>query len=252
MRIRVILALVTITATLLAACGNDDASKEDTLPEARPLLENAAAQIQSASSFGIEIDVDGYPVTIDVGDLGTFSDISLGVSYADGMFQAPDRLQADVDIFVGTLTAQIELVAIAFSHELRSDIITLGRWLYAEFIPGFSPASLQAADGGIAQALNSVTELTMIGKTDLDGVDVYEMHGQVEAQKISSLTFGLIRTEEGLLSIDVYILTDSKLVERVVLHEPAPADAATDATDTTWTITFKDYNADITIVAPED
>ncbi len=250
MRQRWTIILLLIAASVLAACGGDDSKTDTPLPGPRPLLESAAAQIQAASTFGLEIDVDGYPVTIDVGDLGTFSNLSLGVSYANGVFQAPDRLRADVDITVQTLTAQVQLIAIDYDHYLRSDIITLGRWINAELIPGFSPASLQAPEGGIAQALNSVTELSMVDQTDLDGLGVYHLSGQVEAEKINSLTFGLIRTQSGLLGIDVYILTDSKLIERVVLHEPAPEGA--DPGETTWTITFKDYNADITITAPEN
>ena len=77
-------------------------------------------------------------------------------------------------------------------------------------------------------------------------------------------TFGLIGTTEGLLDVDVYILTDERIVEQVVLHEPAPAlppasamqGGTPEADDedlepTVWTIALQGYNEAYTIEAPQ-
>lgn len=244
LRILVIIAAVS----LLAGCGGD--KKQDKLPEARPLLETAAATIQTAESFGVEIDVSGYPVALSVGDLTLPEGATLAFKYAKGEFEAPDRIDANVEISLGEFGTTADLIAIGHDHYLRGDLITAGQWVSAELIPGFTPASLMTEDGGIAHALNSITSLEMVGKKDLDGVNVYHLRGKVRAVDVNALTFGLIRTQEGELDIDVYILVEEKQVEQIVLREPPPADIQ-DAQDTIWTISFMDYNQPVSITPPD-
>lgn len=247
---RHVLRILVITAavSLLAGCGGD--KKQDRLPEARPLLETAATTVQTAESFGVEIDVNGYPVTLSVGDLTLPEGAALTFKYAKGAFQAPDRIEANVEIGLGDFGTTADLIAIAHEHYLRGDLITAGQWISAELIAGFTPASLMTEDGGIAHALNSITSLEMVGKKDLDGVNVYHLRGKVRAVDVNALTFGLIRTQEGELDIDVYILVEEKQVEQIVLQEPPPADIQ-DSEDTIWTISFMDYNQPVSITPPD-
>lgn len=252
-RVLGILALIIIL--ILAACGsNDDNSDESAAPtqpatpEARALLTEATTQLQAAQSFGLIMDVDGYPVYIQADGLGLTDDMQLQFNYAEGSFQAPDRMQANIEIALGAVGTTIELIAIDRDHYLSGDVLTGGQWLQAELIPGFSPAALVAEDTGIANALNTISNLAYVDDTTLDGIDVDHVRGDVAASAVNSLTFGLIRSADGVLGIDVYIRQDNRQIERVVLTEPAP-DAS--ETATIWTITFLDFNNDsIAIDAP--
>ncbi|MBN1201486.1 MAG: LppX_LprAFG lipoprotein [Anaerolineae bacterium] len=245
-RVITLILLVVLAALVVTGCKDDN--DDDKLPEARPLLDKAAKTIQDAETFGMELDVSGYPVEIATGD--TFSlDFPLVFKYAKGVFVAPDRLQATVEFSVGDAGMTADLIAIGDDQYIRSDILTLGRWLKEEIIGGFSPASLVAEEGGIAAALQSVSDLKMVGKEDLDGLDVYHLSGKIDAANVYALTFGLIGTRSGQLDIDVYVLTDDERVERIVLHEPLP-EGVEDQDPTTWTITVPNYNEPYTIDAP--
>lgn len=247
---------------LLAACG--DSEEDEPLPEARTLLDEATQKVEDAASFELEITLTGYPVYIQVGDFPLPMDLPLQFDYARGTFVAPDRLSADVQVSLGDLAATVNLVAIGNQQYMRSDILTQGRWLQEEIIPGFAPSVLLARQGGITSALDSISNLEMVGRADLDGLDVYHLTGQIQAANLYALTFGLMGATEGALDVDVYVMADEHTVEQIVLHEPPPvlatqqpaAEATAEAGEsaalepTVWTISLQGYNGDYAIQAP--
>jgi hypothetical protein len=245
--IKRIAVLATSAAILVAGCNGEN--KDEELPEARPVLEEAVAKIQDADSFKMEIEVTGYPVSIGTGDLALPPDTPLLFQYTKGAFVAPDRLQANVQFNFGDVGLTAELIAIGQEQYIRSEILTQNRWFNQEVIPGFSPMALMAEDSGIAYALGTITDLKMAGQKDLDGLEVFHLRGKVQASDVNALAFGLIRTQTGQLEIDVYVLAKDRLVERIVLHEPPPEDEA-DQDQTTWTISIFDYNQPVSISTP--
>ncbi len=247
-RISPIVGAMISVALVLAGCNGD--KKPEPLPEARPLLEEVAAKIQDAQSFQLEISVSGYPVVIETTDFKLPADFPLLFRYAKGVFVAPDRLHADVEVSLGDLTATAELIAIDRDQYLRSDLLTQNRWLKAEIIAGFSPVSLMAPDGGIAYALHSITDVKMVGEKDVDGVNMYLLTGTIKASDVNAVTFGLIGTTEGTIAVDVYIVKEDRLVDKLVLHEPLPA-GVENQEPTTWTIRIMDYNKPAEVAAPE-
>ncbi|HML20441.1 MAG TPA: LppX_LprAFG lipoprotein [Aggregatilinea sp.] len=256
-----LIVLIAGASLLLAACGGSD--KDEPLPEARTLLQEATQKVEDAASFELEIALSGYPVSIDVGDFPMPMDLPLQFDYARGTFISPDRLSANVQVSLGDLAATVDLVAIGNEQFMRSDTLTQGRWLQEEIIPGFAPSVLLSKDGGITSALNSITNLEMVGRADLDGLDVYHLRGQIDAANVYALTFGLMGSRQGALDADIYIMADDHTVEQIVLHEPPPVvptqDAASGATaeaepedlePTVWTISLQGYNESYTIEAP--
>jgi hypothetical protein len=237
-----------LLSALIAGCGGDEPDSE-TLPEASDLLEEAIDNLESASSFEMQVGVSGYPVIIEIEGLGLPEETALAFKYASGVFAAPDSMQASVEFSVGDVTAAAELIAIGREQYLQMNLLTGNRWLNQELIDGFSPSSLLSADTGIPHALQNVSNLTMEGKEDLDGIDVYHLTGKVQATDVNALTFGLINTQTGELDIEIFVLTDGHQVEQVVLREPLPAQVQ-DEEPTTWTINIMNYNEPVEISTP--
>ena len=123
-------------------------------------------------------------------------------------------------------------------------------WIQEELIAGFTPKSLVSGEGGIPDALAAISNPTMLGKLDMDGLNVYHVKGDIEASAVHALTFGLIRTLTGQLQIEVFIQVDNHEVAQIKLVEPPPADSP-DQEPTTWLINLMDYNKDVTITAPD-
>jgi hypothetical protein len=241
--------LFAIAALLVTGCGrkhNQDQPEE--LPAARPLLDQSASYIQNARSFGLELAVSGYPVEINLNGLDVPSDTVLEFKYAKGVFQAPDRIDANIQFSLGDFTTSAELIALDREHYFRAEAFG-NHWLSGELISGFSPASLLAQPGGIGHALQSISDLQMVGKIDLDGLPVFRLSGTIQASNVHSLTLGLIRTQEGLLKIEVYIQVKDQRVAQITLFDPPPADAQ-DQEETTWKISIMDYNQDVSITPP--
>lgn len=242
--------LATSVGLLLAGCNGEEKQKPEELPAPRPLLQESADQIQDASSLEVELDVEGYPVALQTEALKTDQvDVPLEFKYAKGVFQAPDRLEATIQFSVGVVSTTADLVALDRDHYLRGDLLTANQWVNTEVIPGFTPAALLARPGGIPYALMSITNLEIVGKEDIDGQKVFHLRGTIEASAVNALTFGLIRSKQGSLKIEVYIEVSERRVAQIKLLEPPPPDVE-DAEDTTWRINILDYNRDVTITPP--
>jgi len=249
----VALAIAAVAlAVALAACNGDGQSDDPTaLPSPRTLLTDTTRQMESASSFVIELSVSGSPVQIDVGDIPLAEEVPLVFEYARGTYVAPDQLQATIDIRVGDAVARTELIALGTDQYLRSDLLTQGNWIREQVIDGFSPADLMAPETGIPSALTKVRNVEMVERTDLDGVPVYHLTGTIDASDVHSVTFGLMGTRSGEMRVDLYVLTDGHWLEQLVIHEPLPDDAEEGVEPTRWTINVLDYNQDISIATPE-
>ncbi len=245
-----ICALMLAAVLVISGCGGDKKQSPETLPEPTALLEKGAAQIQEATSFSYELDVDGYPVSIQLSGPSLPIDAPLAFKYAKGVFEAPDRLYASIQFSVGDFSTTAELIALDHNHYFRGELLTGNQWINQELIQGFTPASFKAQPGGIASALETIDQIEMVGKEDLDGIDAFHLRGTITAQAVYSLTFGLIRTTEGQLTIEVYIQVSDERVIQITITEPAPSDAGDDQAPTLWKFSFADYNQDVTISAP--
>jgi hypothetical protein len=238
-RIYLLTMALGLLAALVTGCNgdNNDEKQSNDLPHALPLLTEATDTLQNASAFEMEIDVSGYPVEIGAGGLQLPEELPLTFQYAKGMFVAPDRIQAEVQFSLGDFATTAQLIAIDRDQYLQGDLLTAGSWIQGTLIEDFTPASLLAEDTGIPHALKTITVLEMVGKVD--------------ASQVNALTFGLIKTKSGELDIDVYILTEERLIDQIVLREPLPDDAEAGAEPTTWTITISSYNTPATVDAPD-
>jgi hypothetical protein len=248
---RLVKRILTLTigmATLITGCSGTK-SQPQSLPDARSVIAQGAQLLQNAHSFGLEMQVSGYPVQINLQGVQLPSDLPLLFNYAKGDFQAPDRIDATIQFSLGDVSATAELIAVDGEHYFRSDLLTGNQWLKGELIPGYSPASLISETSGLGHALNQITDLQMVGKEDLQGLNVYHLQGMVQASDFHTLTFGLIRTQEGTLKIDMYVEVDSGRIAQISIADPPPPDAQGSG-PTIWQINFTSYNQDVSINPP--
>ena len=242
-----IMCLMFVAALGLVGCGDSDSTSDD-LPEAHSLIEESASYIQNANSIELEMNASGYPVPVELDTVELMAELPLFFNYARGIFLAPDRMTATMQFSLDAFSTTAQLVALDRDHYFKLDVLG-NRWFRGELIEDFSPASLMAEQGGVAYALTSITDLEMVGRENLDGLNVLHLRGTVQASAIYALTFGLIRSEEGILQADIYIRAKNHHLAVLKLLEPPPPEEE-NAENTTWTITIVDYNQDISIASP--
>lgn len=248
---RRMVGVVLLWAVLvLAACGGDDKKPDEPPPDASALLANGAAEVRNAKSFELEMSVDGYPVEIKAQGQQLPEGVPVEFKHVHGVYQAPDRVSAQIEFAVGAVSTTAELIAVDREQYFNADFLTTGKWVNAELIAGFSPAALMSGETGIPGALGSISALQMAGETDMDGVPMFRLTGSIQAGAVHALTFGLIRSSEGELSIEVYIGVDDRRIAQITLLEPPPAEEP-NAEPTTWKINISDYNEDVSITAPD-
>jgi len=247
---RAVGVVLLLMALALGACGGKDKKPDEPPPDAHALLAAGAAEVENATSFELEIGVDGYPVEISAQRVELPEGVSLEFKRAHGVYQAPDRVNARIEISVGAVSTTAELIAVGHEQYYNADFITSGHWVNSDLIAGFSPEALMSTETGLPAALSSITDLALAGKTDLDGVPMFRLTGTIQAGAVHALTFGLIRSSEGQLSIEVYIGVSDRRIAQITFHEPPPANEP-DAEPTTWTINISNYNEDVSITAPD-
>lgn len=248
-----LLSASALFASVLVGCGGqgDDANgnaQTETLPAPQLLLERGVEQITDAESIELEMDVTGYPVEIEAVNLDLPEALPLYFKYARGTYQAPDRIHANIQFSLGNFSTTADLIALNQDHYFRGDLLTANRWINAELIPGFSPAALLSPEIGIPFALASITGLQIIERTRLRGIDVFHLTGSIQASAVHSLTFGMIRSKDGELSIEVYISANDNRVAQIKLIDPAPTSVSEEPT--TWFVNILDYNQEVSIDAP--
>lgn len=240
-----LLAVCSLLIGLLVACNGED--DDAPLPESQPLLHEAADNFEQASAFQMQLRQSGERPLI-AETLG----FSITFDRAEAVFVAPDRISALVNVVIDALTQELELIIIGDQQYAKNRFLTTGQWQVFPFATGFEAGDLQSPVDGIGAALRSITEATVQGRQDLDGVEVYHLTGSVPADRVASVTVGLIGTTSGTLSVEVYVRTRDSYLARIVITEPTTDDnPETEAT--VWTVDFTGYNRDdLAVESPED
>lgn len=242
--------LLLLLSLLLGACNlqNNDENGEngDAANDPAALVQSAAEQLEEANSFQLTLAVEGKPVVLDVSALQEGATLNFQQATAD--FVKPDRIQANVQVTFQDVPTEIQLRAIGDEQFVRHQVLTLNQWMQETLVSGFNPTALVSADSGIANAVRSLQNPSYVEATEVDGIEVHHVRGQLEAPLVQALTVGLIGTREGTLEADLYIRSNNGNVEQLVLREPL-ADGQTEAT--VWTIGIYNYNGDFNIERPD-
>ncbi|NPV68863.1 MAG: LppX_LprAFG lipoprotein [Anaerolineae bacterium] len=211
-------------------------------PDPLELVTEAGQHIQEAESFAVTIVRSGAPVFIDAAGLIEFV-------RASGHYVAPDRVQARVRVLISGIAGDIDVIAIGDDQFYRHAVLTGGRWINAEFSPGFNAEQLVRSESGLARAMAAIKDLRLQGAENLDGVDVWHLTGTAAGSEVAALTIGLIPARADV-QVDLYIRVPDHHPERMVIVQPDTVNA-TQPEPSTWTIEVFDYNGGHRIERPE-
>jgi hypothetical protein len=170
-------------------------------------------------------------------------DAQISLVGAQGDFVRPDQLGGIVEVAIDDVSTEVAMIVIGPDQYLKHPLITLNQWQAITFSQGFNAASLTEGEDSIANALRAIQNVEYLGKTDLDGLEMHHIKGQIDAAQVSAVTVGLIGLE-GTIQIEAYIRTQDTQLEQLVLIEPVG-----DQT-TTWTIGLYGYNGQYQIERP--
>jgi hypothetical protein len=231
---------------VLAGCsGNDDDNDDGELPEPQPLLEEAAEHFEQATAFQMQLRQNGDPTLITEA-LG----VAITFDRAQAVFVAPDRLSALVNVAIDALTQEVEVVVVGDAQYAKNRFLTTGQWQEFVFAKGFDGGDVQSNENGIGNALRDIQDLEMVGRDEIDSIEVFHLTGNVDARKVRSVTVGLIGTRTGTIPIEVFVRTRDSFLARIILTEPSH-DENSEAT--VWTVDFSGYNRDdLSVSEPDD
>lgn len=241
-----VIALLVVSGLAFFFLAGDDSTDNNELPEAEPLMQTAATNLQSAETFQMEMRHEGTSTLI-----AEFLDFKIFFDRATALFVKPDRISALVSVQIDSLIQDFDLVIIGDEHYGKNRILTHGQWESMVIAKGFNGGDLQDDQYGINVALENIEELNMVGRTEVDGIPVYHLTGKVDARYVRSVTVGLMGTAEGLIPVDVYVRVRDTYPARLILTEPR-LDGEDSLDPTVWTIDFVGYNRDgIVVNEPE-
>jgi hypothetical protein len=210
------------------------------------LLNCATQGIERAKDIKIKLQVSGAPAIIIAN--ANMGSIPIQFLAADGEYVAPDAVHATVKAKLAGIAGQVEVVAIGDDQWYRNAILTANKFVKATFSAGFKPANLVSSDLGIQSALQSVANLTFVGKENVFGQDVYHLSGIADGAKVTSLTVGLI-TSKASVNLDIYLDIKTLQAVEIVVVQPETV-SATQPDPTRWDLELFDYDVDVQVTPP--
>lgn len=241
-----IIVILIVSGGIFFLLTGDDPAISGELPEADPLMQTAATNLQEAETFQMEMRHEGTSTLIT-----EFLGFKIFFDRATALFVQPDRISALVSVQIDSIIQDFDLIIIGDDHYGKNRALTQGQWESMVLARGFNGSDIQDDEYGINVALANIEELEMIGRADVEGIPVYHLRGKVDAEHVRSVTVGLMGTAEGLIPIDVYVRVRDSYPARLILTEPR-LDGEDNLDPTIWTIDFVGYNRDGQAVnAPE-
>ncbi|GAB4311835.1 MAG: hypothetical protein Kow00117_04900 [Phototrophicales bacterium] len=237
--------IIMIFILMLAACngGNED----EPAPNVHELIDRAAALMQDAQTFSLEIIAEGAPFVFLIEPPG-IDPIEVSFNRAIGQYVTPGEIYATVNVNVGRLT--LDAVVYANGDDQWFQIPPLVGWVNSDFAEGFNPTRLVGADSGFRAALVSIVDLEYVGRESINGVGVYHIAGTANGEDISNLLLsGLIDDMTGIVPVQIYLHQETGYPVRLIVEQPGTA-TETDP-NTTWKVDVFDINEPSTIVPPE-
>lgn len=222
--------MLALASAGVATCSGDDGGGGDAQPaDAEAILDASAAAMTTVETAHFAIARSGADVFIDAAEQFRFD-------AADGHFARPSSAEAVVTINALGFDAEVAAVVIDGTVSITNPLT--GAWEAAPAEFAFDPAELFDPDTGWSALLGEgVSDAEVVHDDD----DRHHVRGRVAAERVATLTSGLVSEET---TVDLWIDPESGRVEEVAFDAVAPAGT------TTWRMTIDDYGADVAITQP--
>lgn len=226
-------AIMTAMALVVGACGGDET--ETTLPpELDTILAAAATAMADVDTVHFSLVRGGTPVYV-------FTEVEF--LDAEGDYEAPDRAAAVARVSAAGLNVQIG--AIAVDGETWITNVITGAWEPAPDTLSIDPALLFDASVGIPRLLDTdLADAELIGLEDSSTGARYHVSGLGPAERIETLTFGLVRGQD--VTIDMWVDPVTGRLQEVAFVTLYGGE------DATWRMTFSDYGSEVSIPIPAE
>lgn len=212
------LASLVGAAALLAACG-----PPADLPRAGDVLQRAASAMGGVSSTAFSLTVSG-------------DTSALPITAADGRIQKDG--EADGDLVIGGQKYPFRLLSGTFYLQNPDN-----SWVSSP--PAYDPTTLLDPSTGLASLLSGTTGGKTVGQTSMQGQTTDEVQANVPNTLIKQLTD--LTKGQDTLAATMWIGDTTGLLYKFSIPFRAPD---TDG-PTTVTVTLKDYNQPVHVVAPK-
>ncbi|MBN1667832.1 MAG: LppX_LprAFG lipoprotein [Anaerolineales bacterium] len=223
-----------LAIVFLAACQSIPAA-----PPPDEIVQRTAEQMQGLAGFHFVIERSGAPAYLDAAE-------TLAFRRAEGDYVAPDRAQAIVRVIGPGLIAEVQVVSIADDY-WETHVLT-GQWQKLPPEQGFNPATLFDPQTGIRPVLaEDLKALEYLGPEELEelpGQKLYALQGQVNGERLSALSFGLISKAE--MQAKLWVAPQTfELYRLVLIDERSEMEEAT-----IWQFDFWDFGTVVNIQPP--
>lgn len=230
------LLLAAALLLLLGSCGE----AEEATPDAQEIIATASQKMADLEGFRFTISMAGLPVYLD-------SDETLALKTAEGFFATPDRAIGTVSIQAPGLVTEVDIISIG-SEQWLTNILT-GQWMALPTDWGFNPATLfDTTDGFVAILTADLTDPVVSGTEKIDdGPDkkLYRLEGQLDGERLSALTLGLIDPEPS--DVTLWVDPETFTIARVTVLNPAGGD---EDSASIWQLDFNSFGDIVSIEPP--
>jgi hypothetical protein len=204
------------------------------------ILNLAIERTSNLKGFECSLLMDGARAYVD-------PDETIAMRRIDGIFVAPDKLQATIRVISPGLVTEFQIISLG-DEQWFTNLIT-GEWevLPAEW--GFYPATLFEPETGIVSVLRSdIANLVLEGIEELEvipGVDLYHLVADLSGRNLYYVSYGLITSDE--MRVDLWVEPGSYEVHRIILTEFM----AMEPEARVWTLDFWGFDRIVEISPPD-